>query len=136
MYTQVTVSKLPIFIGALMAKQITKSRLYAFQKQSGRCYYCGSHMWQDDQKGFAKKYAISVAAAARFQCTAEHLIARCDGGRNSRNNIVAACLNCNGVRHQRKSPPTHGKYREDIQRRLKKGKWLPSSLQHHRAQSI
>lgn len=116
-----------------MSPQVIKSRIHAFKNQSGRCYYCGSHMWQDDQKGFAEKYAISVSAAARFQCTAEHLIARCDGGRNGKSNIVAACRTCNSVRHKRKSPPDPPKYKADIQKRLRRGKWLPEHLQHLRA---
>jgi 5-methylcytosine-specific restriction endonuclease McrA len=33
-------------------------------------------------------------------CTAEHLVARMDGGRDTRDNIVAACRRCNAARHQ------------------------------------
>jgi len=90
-------------------------------------------MWQDDKKKFAEKYGISAAAAARFQCTAEHLIARCDGGSNSKSNIVAACVKCNNIRHQRKSPPDALDYKADIQKRLRRGKWLPELLHHLRS---
>ncbi len=111
-----------------MPNSIVKSRKKAFQNQVGRCYYCKSPMWQRDVRKFAKDNRISVSAAARFKCTAEHLTARCDGGTNSKKNIVAACLFCNSTRHKRKKPPTPSKYRADIQRRIKKGKWHPVEL--------
>jgi 5-methylcytosine-specific restriction endonuclease McrA len=109
---------------------IVKHRLAAFKRQNGRCYYCGSFMWRENKEIFAIKYAISIQEAAKYKCTAEHLVARCDGGDNSNNNIVAACHFCNGVRHRRKIAPDPAKYREHIQRRLSKGKWHPKS-QHH-----
>ena len=113
-----------------MPSPIVKPRLDAFRKQAGRCYYCGSLMWLDDKEGFAIKHLISISAAAKFKCTAEHLVARCDGGGNSKLNIVAACLFCNNTRHRMKNAPTPNKYKEHIQRRLNKGKWHPRSLQH------
>ena len=63
-----------------MSSKFSKQRLAAFKKQFGRCYYCGSPMWQDNPKEFAIKHVISKPEATRFQCTAEHLLARCDGG--------------------------------------------------------
>ena len=113
-----------------MPSPIVKPRLDAFRKQAGRCYYCGSLMWLDDKEGFAIKHLISISAAAKFNCTSEHLVARCDGGGNSKLNIVAACLFCNNTRHRMKNAPTPNKYKEHIQRRLNKGKWHPRSLQH------
>ena len=113
-----------------MSNPISKPRLHAFRNQAGLCYYCKSPMWLDDVGSFAMKHKISILAAARFQCTAEHLTARCDGGSNGENNIVAACLFCNQNRHRRKIPPAPHKYREQIQRRLKRGKWHPKELQH------
>jgi hypothetical protein len=106
----------------------SKLRLIAFKKQKGRCYYCESPMWHKDIKNFAEKYGISKSAATRFQCTAEHLKARCDGGINEKKNIVAACLFCNNNRHHRKKPPAPSDYRADIRRRLNKGKWHPRDL--------
>jgi hypothetical protein len=113
-----------------MSNPIVKNRLEAFQKQAGRCYYCKSPMWLKDQQGFAIKHGISTKAASRFQCTAEHLVARCDGGNDSKKNIVAACRFCNQTRHLRKSPPNSDNYRNQVQQRLNNGKWHPSSLQH------
>jgi 5-methylcytosine-specific restriction endonuclease McrA len=74
-----------------MSCNFTKQRLAAFKKQSGQCYYCGSTMWLKNQKKYASERGISESKASRFQCTAEHLVARCDGGKNSYRNIAAAC---------------------------------------------
>lgn len=109
---------------------VKKNRLKAFNNQSGHCYYCGSNMWLDNEKDFAAKHNITVKTAARFKCTAEHLVARCDGGDDRESNIVAACLFCNGGRHHRNNPPVPNKYRELIRQRLDKGKWHPKSLHH------
>jgi hypothetical protein len=120
-----------IFIRSLpMTNPIVANRLKAFKNQSGRCYYCESMMWLDKQEDFAAKHNITVKEAARFKCTAEHLVARCDGGGNGKSNIVASCLFCNGGRHRRQKPPAPNHYRELIKKRLKKGKWFPESLRH------
>ncbi|MFD0320236.1 hypothetical protein [Lysobacter gummosus] len=42
------------------------------------------------------------------QCIAEHLLARRDGGRNTRGNIAAACWLYNQRRHRRKHPLSLG----------------------------
>lgn len=111
-----------------MSIQISKARNHAFHNQGGRCYYCGSPMWQGDVKNFAGKYRISDSAAARFQCTAEHLKPRCEGGGNDENNIVAACIFCNNNRHRRKVAPVPRRYKADIRKRIEKGKWHPKGL--------
>ena len=89
-----------------MPSKYSKQRLAAFKKQGGRCFYCGSPMWTEDRNKFARKHNITLKYAARFQCTAEHLLARCDGGEDKTNNIVAACRICNSTRHKCKIPPT------------------------------
>ena len=111
-----------------MPSKFSKKRHVAFGKQSGRCYYCGSPMWDNNPKAFATKYGISKSYAARFQCTAEHLWARCEGGNNQESNIVAACLFCNSKRHQRKKPLGPPKYKALIQKLLQQGKWHPQNL--------
>ncbi|MBL4903903.1 MAG: HNH endonuclease [Desulfocapsa sp.] len=113
-----------------MPSKFSNKRHVAFKKQSGLCYYCGSPMWESKPKEFANKHKITRKYAARFQCTAEHLLARCDGGKDQKSNIAAACLFCNSTRHQRKSPPAPLKYKTHIQKRLKKGKWHPKKLRH------
>jgi len=116
--------------------KLSKLRHEAFLNQSGRCHYCESPIWLEGKKGFAKKYSISVSMAEQFRCTAEHLVARCDGGDNSQGNIVAACIFCNSTRHRIKCPPSPSQYKELVQRWLNKGKWHNKSLQHLLAQSM
>lgn len=113
-----------------MPNALINFRREAFQNQNGRCFYCGSLMWTKDVKGFARSHGISEIEAARFQCTAEHLTARCDGGRTSRDNIVAACRFCNIKRHRRKNPLAPDIYRAYIKKRYKKGKWHPKKLRN------
>ncbi len=113
-----------------MSNNISKQRLAAFKKQSGKCYYCGCMMWLKNRKQFALEHCISELEASRFQCTGEHLLAKSDGGDISYKNIVAACLFCNSTRHKMKKPPVPAKYKSHIQTRLSKGKWHPLRLQH------
>ena len=111
-----------------MSHNIPKKRLAAFNKQLGRCYYCRSLMWLTNRKEFAKKNNLSKLEANRFQCTAEHLLARCDGGKDDSKNIVAACHFCNNSRHRKKTPLDFDNYKLYVTRRLKKGKWHPQKM--------
>ena len=107
-----------------MSKSLLRYRTDAFRRQAGRCYYCTALMWMDDGVSFARKHELSSRAARWLRCTAEHLLARRDGGRDSRNNIVAACWHCNLRRHRgRKNVPTPDAYREQVRRRLARGSW-------------
>lgn len=56
-------------------------RRQACRAQAGLCFYCCRPMGKD--------------------VTAEHLVARCDGGKDQRGNIVAAHRSCNHDRHAR-----------------------------------
>ena len=113
-----------------MPNSSRKHRLAAFKRQQGHCYYCGLPMWLEKPTAFAKKCGITERESARLQCTAEHLVARQDGGRNSRENIAAACRFCNGTRHRISSPLMPKRYRDHVLRRLRAGKWHPRSFQH------
>lgn len=106
-----------------MSNQRLKSlRALAFLAQSGRCYYCGLAMWQSSPA----ELGLRPRSAAPFQCTAEHLLARQDGGKDSCGNVVAAHATCNHRRHKRPTPaPAADVYRALVQRRVAKGKWLP-----------
>lgn len=108
-----------------MPSSIQKHRNVAFQRQSRRCHYCGAEMWLVDPSVFAKRYGISLGLARRFQCTAEHLIARRDGGSNSAENIVAACMYCNRGRHARKQDMDPNVYAAHVRRRISSGAWHP-----------
>ena len=71
-----------------MSSKYASARKSAFSTQHGSCYYCGRSMWQSKPKKFANKHGISDKEARDLKCTAEHLVARCDGGGNSKSNIV------------------------------------------------
>lgn len=94
-------------------------RSQAFQAQHGKCYYCGCQMWTPSPNDPRPKRRLN----ARFRCTAEHLVARQDGGKGVRTNIVAACLFCNSNRHKAKRPLAPHAYRVRVQRRIAKAKW-------------
>ncbi|WP_374104148.1 HNH endonuclease [Burkholderia sp. LMG 13014] len=74
------------------------------------------------------RYKLSRRQALQLQCTAEHLHARMDGGKDCQGNIVAACRICNARRHRRKAardPREHRSYvRRCINRRKWHGKWV------------
>ena len=97
-------------------------RTRAFHAQGGCCCYCGAPMWLASPDEL-RPMGLRPRTAAPMRCTAEHLIAKQDGGRDVDGNIAAACWLCNTRRHKRKSPPTPGIYRTFVQRRLEKGKW-------------
>lgn len=106
--------------------RIKTHREKAFVEQSGRCFYCSAEMWLDRPERFASKHGLSERQARRFQCTAEHLVARCDGGPDSQNNIVAACAFCNSTRHKFRCAPEPTAYVKHVQMRLRTGRWHPS----------
>lgn len=99
-----------------MANRLTRSRQLAFDRQGGKCYYCGLRMWLGGPCG-----------PSSLRCTAEHLVARSEGGGAGTSNIVAACWHCNRTRHKRKRPPEPERYRADVRRRVERGAWLPAS---------
>ena len=80
-------------------------------------------MWQGCSRAFQEKYLLSQAQARRFMCTAEHLLARQDGGKNNRENIVAACIFCNQSRHRRLTPLEPPLYEKLVSGRLQKNRW-------------
>jgi HNH endonuclease len=86
-------------------KSLKRLRAAAFKRQHGSCCYCRKPMWIDDCAAFAAAHRLTLRQARRRQCTAEHLLARHDGGGDTRSNIAAACLECNLTRHRRKAPP-------------------------------
>ncbi|AHG45149.1 HNH endonuclease [Rhizobium leguminosarum bv. trifolii CB782] len=65
--------------------------LKLFQKQEGRCCYCGQHVilsyrWRDQQRPDA--------------ATIEHLQRRADGGTDHPDNIAMSCKACNEGRQE------------------------------------
>ncbi|MGR9076300.1 HNH endonuclease [Rhizobium leguminosarum] len=76
----------------------------AAERQEWQCYYCSFPMWEGDPEVFKTRYSVSSREVRRFRCTAEHLTAQFDGGRDIEENIVVACHYCNRTRHRRKRP--------------------------------
>lgn len=100
-----------------------KYRSAAFRQQNGRCHYCGALMWQGDPEPFMRSHGLTEHQAGRLHRTAEHLIARQDGGKNTAENIVAACLLCNQRRHQMHPPPDAETYRRIVCKMVANGGW-------------
>ncbi|MBE9395653.1 HNH endonuclease [Pontibacterium sp. N1Y112] len=111
-----------------MPTRKSKLKNRAFNRQKGRCYYCNALMWLTDPNTFSGNHQITAKQASRFQCTSEHLVARCDGGKDTQKNIVAACRFCNAKRHQRSSAPDPVSYKQLITQRKNRGKWHPQDL--------
>jgi len=111
-----------------MSKQLASLRQRALIKQSNRCYYCNCPLWEADLPSFLAEYRVSQRQAKFFQCTAEHLVARCDGGTNAEHNVVAACWFCNWARHRARKPLDSVRYRRRVQRRVALGRWLTVRL--------
>lgn len=110
-----------------MAKStLIKSRQAAFIAQGGQCFYCAHPMWQSDPEKFSQAYGVSPGALWRYQCTAEHLLPREEGGRDTRDNIVAACAYCNRQRHRPPVPRSVERHQAHVQRRMASGRWHPS----------
>jgi len=103
-----------------MPSKIQSLRRNAFNRQHGRCHYCGVQMWLASP---AELPGVPTCAASRLQCTAEHLQAQQDGGPCTEDNIVSACRRCNRTRHLRKRPPAPESYLADVRRRVREGGW-------------
>lgn len=104
-------------------KSLSKLSRRAFERQAGRCFYCGQPMWLDDPQDFASLYQLSLKQARGFRCTGEHLQAHSEGGRANSSNIVGACRFCNGHRHRAATPKAPKQYRAYVRARISKGKW-------------
>jgi hypothetical protein len=87
-------------------------------------------MWLEGRSKFAAKHGITKKLAKRLRCTAEHLIARQDGGTDDRGNIVAACLHCNATRHQASEALSPDEYRKHVMRFIRRQEWHPMECHH------
>jgi hypothetical protein len=63
----------------------------AFEKQQGKCHWCGTAMVPAGPDEGGRKHKQNG-------CTADHVVAYVWGGRATEGNIVAACLACNEKR--------------------------------------
>lgn len=105
-------------------KTLVKSRNVAYVRQQGRCFYCSCPMpMSNNLEAFAQATGLSLSLSRQIVCTAEHLKAKSEGGRDTSDNIVAACLVCNQRRHKRKAPPEPSRYKALVTQRMQRGKW-------------
>ena len=111
-----------------MAATIQIIRTRRMKAQGGVCFYCGFPVWTGDPSDYIRQTGLTRKQAERFRCTAEHLTARCDGGTDAEENIVAACHFCNQTRHATTTPMPADKYREKVRCRLARGKWHMAAL--------
>lgn len=98
-------------------------RSIAYKLQSGLCYYCHQPMWENDVNTFTAKHKIPFKKAMLLKATAEHLIARKEGGIDTSINIVAACKYCNSTRHKSKLALQPEAYKKRVLSRLNQNKW-------------
>lgn len=103
----------------------------AYNRQGGLCHYCGKPMILAGGGAGICGRAVPRDFLRRMACTAEHLIAKKDGGTNALANIVAACRFCNSTRHARKKPLPPEKYKQLVRGRLEGGRWHPQQILHH-----
>lgn len=109
-------------VGLMKSKsRIRILRRKAAESQGWQCYYCHFPMWESDPEVFRVRFALSSRAVWHFRCTAEHLEARYDGGRDIEENIVAACHYCNRNRHRKKRPRDAMSYARFVRSRIEKG---------------
>lgn len=91
-----------------MSSPATKRQLIrAFDKQHGKCCYCDGDTWLPgretkdqarDRLGIQASMPGSGKMLIACKAMREHLVRRCDGGKNE-NNIAMACHACNVRRH-------------------------------------
>ncbi|QAU34913.1 HNH endonuclease [Janthinobacterium sp. 17J80-10] len=108
-------------------KKLRQLRRQAFEKQNHLCYYCKLPMWEQDQQQFARGQGVPARLVKYGRCTAEHLVARKDGGRDLPENIVAACLWCNASRHRGRQhcAPDPTAYKTRVSQLVGQGIWHP-----------
>lgn len=80
-------------------------------------------MWRRDPAAFAASHGLTIGQARLLQVTAEHLLPRSDGGKDSYANIAAACWYCNLKRHKARSTLSPAAYAIKVQGQLKRGCW-------------
>ena len=108
-------------------RKLRRFRKVAVRRQGHRCHYCDAPMWTKHPAAFAERHGLRLEDCGHFQCTAEHVIARRDGGAEHRN-IVAACRHCNIARHEMEQPLPADDYREHVQREVAQARWITAAL--------
>ncbi len=100
-----------------MSRSLALLRESALRRQGGTCFYCGLPIWDVEPESFRRRVGLSKGQVTPLRATAEHLIARQDGGRDTPESVVAACIHCNRTRHRCKRPMGPLVLRERVQKR-------------------
>lgn len=114
----------------MTTKHEKKLRDAKFREQNGRCHYCREAMCNEPLAAFAKCHGLTRKQAKLRRVTLEHVIARCDGGKSTRGNVVAACLRCNQSRHQGRVARSADEHFAYVQHCVALGTWwaMPTKL--------
>jgi hypothetical protein len=112
-----------------MSNTLARLRAKALVTQQDRCFYCQYTLCSTGPDAFARQHGITIRQARLLICTAEHLTARQDGGRDRQTNIAAACSYCNQHRHRLKKPPDPDRFAQYVRRRVSKRAWHSHALQ-------
>lgn len=85
-------------------------------------------MWEDSPSELAIQLQVPTKRLLPLKSTAEHLQAKQDGGKDTRENIVAACLFCNRHRHMSKTPKDAVSYKAKVLARMARGHWTAALI--------
>lgn len=103
--------------------RIAKLRVRAYVAQNGRCIYCQAEMWIDTPDTFVRRFGLTQRLAESLRCTAEHLVARSDGGADTVANVAAACWVCNFRRHAKHGGIPPDSYLAVVRKQVARGCW-------------
>lgn len=104
-------------------KRLIQIRDRQAARQGWTCTYCEQPMWRRDPTTFAARHGLTMRQAMLLQVTAEHLLPRSDGGKDSYANIAAACHFCNLKRHKARTILSPPDYAQKVRRQLRRGRW-------------
>lgn len=106
---------------------ISQLRRHQVRAQHGLCFYCRQPLWEGCAEPFAAQYGLKGSRLRWLQATAEHLHARCEGGADRADNVVAACRFCNSRRHQTPRPLSPSDYARAPSNPLSSRSWRRAS---------
>lgn len=109
---------------------LKKFRESAWARQNGLCCYCDLPMAPSgvDVSTLAKRLFLSPERVSEIVATAEHLQARCDGGRDCSANIAAAHWVCNQIRHRMRPAPPPERFKVIARTCLNNGTWFKANV--------
>jgi 5-methylcytosine-specific restriction endonuclease McrA len=116
-------------------KRLRQLRQLVFEKQNHRCFYCKYPIWHTAVEEFSRAFGVTRRLSKHLKCTAEHLVARQDNGQDTADNIVAACLWCNRMRHYRRQhrAPDAATYKLRVAQLIALGRWHPLAQANERS---